>query len=84
MADPILIDPWGSTLIEDYERLIKEFGLSTISSTQFPSPNRLMRRNIAFAGQDLGIIAECIKKKKKPPGAGGGCRFCELKKISGV
>ncbi len=65
MVDPILIDPWGSTLIEDYERLIKEFGLSTISSTQFPSPNRLMRRNIAFAGQDLDIIAECIKKKKK-------------------
>ncbi len=65
MVDPILIDPWGSVLIEDYEKLIKEFGLSTFSPLQLPSPNRLMRRNIVFAAQDLEMIAQCIKKRKK-------------------
>ncbi|MBI1973094.1 tryptophan--tRNA ligase [Candidatus Woesearchaeota archaeon] len=60
----VLVDPWGSMLIEDYERLLKEFGLEPFSQSLFPQPNRIMRRGVVFAGQDLGIIADCIKKKK--------------------
>ncbi|MBS3143995.1 tryptophan--tRNA ligase [Candidatus Woesearchaeota archaeon] len=60
----VLVDPWGSTLIEDYERLLTEFGLEAFSQSLFPEPNRIMRRGVVFAGKDLGIIAECIKKKK--------------------
>ncbi|MFH1545191.1 MAG: tryptophan--tRNA ligase [archaeon] len=61
------IDPWGSMLVEDYSRLIKEFGLEEFNEemlAQFPKPNRLMRRKIVFAGQGLKEIAECINKKK--------------------
>ena len=60
----VLIDPWGSSLVEDYERLLTEFGLDTFAPDKLPQPNRLMRRNIAFASQDIDIIAECIAKKK--------------------
>lgn len=60
----ILLDPWGSSLISDYERLINEFGLSPFSPSQLPSPNRLMRRRIAFAAQDINVIASCIREKK--------------------
>ncbi len=60
----VLVDPWGSSLIEDYERLITEFGLELFSQSLFPEPNRIMRRGVVFAGKDLGIISECIKKKK--------------------
>lgn len=60
----VLLDPWGSSLIEDYQRLITEFGLDTFTPDKLPNPNRLMRRTLDFASQDIGIIAECIKKKK--------------------
>jgi len=60
----VLIDPWGSSLIEDYEKLLKDFGLDSFNSDKLPKPNRLMRRNINFASQDLDIIADCIKNKK--------------------
>lgn len=61
---PVLVDPWGSILIEDYERLIKEFGLDPFSHSSLPNPNRIMRRHIVFASQDLEIISKCIKEKK--------------------
>src|SRR3989344_714832 len=60
----VLIDPWGSSLIEDYEKLLKDFGLDSFNSDKLPKPNRLMRRNVNFASQDLDIIADCIKNKK--------------------
>lgn len=59
-----IIDPWGSCLIEDYENVIKEFGLEAFNLKLFPQPNRLMRRHVVFAGRDLEIISKCIKEKK--------------------
>ena len=60
-----IIDPWGSGLLEDYERIIKDFGLEVFDAKLFPKPNRLMRRGVVFAGRDLKIIADAIKQKKK-------------------
>lgn len=60
-----IIDPWGSELEEDYDKIVKSFGLDVFDSTIFPEPNRIMRRGTAFAGRDLQIIADCIKKKKQ-------------------
>ena len=60
-----IIDPWGSGLLEDYGILIKDFGLEVFDSKLFSKPNRLMRRNVVFAGRDLKIISEAIKQKKK-------------------
>jgi len=58
------IDPWGSVLVEDYERIIEQFGLEHFDQKIFPDPNRLMRRGIVFAGRDLQRIATCIEEKK--------------------
>ena len=60
----VLVDPWGSNLIENYERLIKEFGLQVFNPNPLPDPNRLMRRRIVFGAQDMKPIETCIKKKK--------------------
>lgn len=59
-----IIDPYGSVLIKDYERIIKDFGLHHFNLEEFPEPNRLMRRGVVFAGRDLKIIADCIHNKK--------------------
>ena len=59
-----IIDPWGSELENDYEKIVKSFGLEVFDSSMYPNPNRIMRRGTVFAGRDLKIIAECIKKKK--------------------
>lgn len=60
-----IIDPWGSELLEDYEKIVKDFGLEVFDSKLFPEPNRIMRRNVVFAGRDLKIISDCIKNKKR-------------------
>ena len=60
-----IIDPWGSGLLEDYEKIVKDFGLEVFDAKLFPKPNRIMRRGTVFAGRDLKIISDCIKKKKK-------------------
>ena len=53
-----IIDPWGSELVEDYEKIIKDFGLEIFDTKDFPEPNRLMRRGVEFAGRDLKIISD--------------------------
>lgn len=58
------IDPWGSELIKDYEKVMKDFGLEYFDPKLFPNPNRIMRRNVVFAGRDLKQIANAIKNKK--------------------
>jgi len=60
-----IIDPWGSGLLEDYEKIIRDFGLEIFDKKLFSKPNRLMRRNVVFAGRGLSQISEAIKKKKK-------------------
>lgn len=60
-----IIDPYGSGLPEDYERLVKDFGLERFNIELFPSPNYLMRRGLVFAGRELKIISNAIIQKKK-------------------
>ena len=59
------IDPYGSGLIKDYAKIIKDFGLDPFDPSLFPNPNRLMRRGVVFAGRDLKVIADAIHSKKK-------------------
>lgn len=59
-----IIDPWGSELMEDYERIVEQFGLQVFDTAKFKKPNKLMRRGVVFAGRDLQVIANCIKNKK--------------------
>lgn len=64
MAEKI-IDPWGSVLVEDYEKIVADFGLEIFDSKLFPKPNRIMRRGVVFAGRDLKQIAKSIKSNKR-------------------
>ena len=64
-SQKIMVDPWGNSLIEDYSRLIREFGMQEFDLSIMPNPNAQMRRGVIFGGQDLKIIAEAIKTKKK-------------------
>ena len=59
-----IIDPWGAGLVEDYAKLISDFGLEKFDCAAFPEPNRIMRRGVVFAGRDLKIIARCIRDNK--------------------
>ena len=59
-----IIDPWGSTLIKNYEKTVQDFGLEAFNPKLFPDANRIMRRHVVFASRDQGIIGHAIKKKK--------------------
>jgi len=62
------IDPWGSVLIENYQKIIESYGMEPFNEKilkKFPKPNRLMRRFVVFGHQDLDRIADAIKNKKK-------------------
>jgi tryptophanyl-tRNA synthetase len=61
----IQVDPWGKTLVEDYSRLIRDFGMQPFDIEQMKNPSVQMRRGTIFGGQDLNIIAKAIKNKKK-------------------
>ncbi|MEK6835354.1 MAG: tryptophan--tRNA ligase [Nanoarchaeota archaeon] len=60
------VTPWEVKGNIDYERLIKEFGLSPISSLprQFQE-NFLFRRGIIYGHRDFDKVIEAVKNKKK-------------------
>lgn len=51
----IKLDPWGHYVIEDYGRLINEFGLEPIDKIEplLPIKHRFVERRIIFAHRDL-------------------------------
>lgn len=62
------IDPWGAVLIEDYQKVLENYGMEPFDEKmlkKFPNPNRLMRRFVVFGHQDLDRIADAIKHKKE-------------------
>ncbi|MBI2545666.1 tryptophan--tRNA ligase [Candidatus Woesearchaeota archaeon] len=59
-----IIDPWGSQLPEEYNKLITDFHLEQFDAKLFPAPNRLMRRGIVFSGIGQSIIADAIRHRK--------------------
>ncbi|NIO45079.1 MAG: tryptophan--tRNA ligase [Candidatus Aenigmarchaeota archaeon] len=63
----VTIDPWGSFLVKDYEKLIGNYGLEAFTDSlikKLPNPNKLMRRKIIFAHTDLIKVVNAIKNKK--------------------
>ncbi len=65
MKDGIL-DPWGSAQIEDYTRLLSQFGMQPFSEIlgKVPQPHRLMRRNVIFGHRDYERIVNAMLKKE--------------------
>ena len=62
MAGDIRIDPWSSSQSTDYQRIIDQFGLTTLDSSELPSPSMLHRRNIVFAHRDIDVILRAKSK----------------------
>ena len=54
----VVIDPWGSAQSTDYDRIIDQFGLSSMTNVSVPQPSRLHRRGIIFAHRDLDGVLE--------------------------
>ena len=64
----ITIDPWGSFLVKDYEKLIGQYGLEPFSDAllaKIPKPNKAMRRKVVFAHTDLKRVVDAINQKKE-------------------
>jgi tryptophanyl-tRNA synthetase len=63
----ILLDPWGAVLVEDYVKVMEEFGLEPLTNgmlADLPNPNKIMRRKVVFCHRDLSTIANAIKRGK--------------------
>ncbi|MEL0266649.1 MAG: hypothetical protein VW945_04095, partial [Candidatus Poseidoniales archaeon] len=56
--DDLVIDPWGSAQSTDYDRIIDQFGLTSMDHIDLPSPSKLHRRGIVFAHRDVDHILE--------------------------
>ena len=59
-----IIDPYGSELVEDYVKIIEDFGLDSFNLNDYPEPNRLMRRGVVFAERDMKSVLKAMKEKK--------------------
>jgi len=61
------LDPWGSDLISDYEKLFTEFGLKYVDESllkRIKNKNRLFRRGIVMAHRDFDKFLDASEKKE--------------------
>jgi tryptophanyl-tRNA synthetase len=61
------IDPWSSTIYQDYSRLRDEFGIEEFSEdlyNEIPHPHKLLRRGIIIGHRGFSKIKEAIQNKK--------------------
>ena len=60
------VDPWASSSVEDYEKLMRDFGIQPMGDYKGGySDLRYIRRGVIFGQRDLGRIDEAIQKKKR-------------------
>lgn len=62
-----VLDPFGATIIEDYDKLCAEFGIHPFEPllNQVPNPSMYMRRTIVFGHRDLNRVLEAMKNREK-------------------
>jgi tryptophanyl-tRNA synthetase len=60
------LDPWGTTTVKDYGRLLSEFGIEPIGSllSRFKKPSPHLSRGIDFGHRDLGRIADAVDNNR--------------------
>ena len=56
--DDLVIDPWGSAQSTDYDRIIEQFGLTSMTGVSLSNPSKLHRRGIVFAHRDIDQVVE--------------------------
>ena len=54
------IDPWSSEQSTDYDRIVRQFGLSSVDPNSLPNPGMLHRRGIVFGHRDLDVVVDCM------------------------
>jgi len=61
-----VIDPFGTTIIEDYERLYQEFGIQPFKPllSQMPDPSAAMRRGVIFGHRDFERVLNTMKNRE--------------------
>ena len=59
-----IIDPYGSELVEDYTKIIKDFGLDSFNLNDYPDPNRLMKRGVVFSSRGMDLVLKAMREKK--------------------
>ncbi|HID27219.1 MAG TPA: tryptophan--tRNA ligase [Methanosarcinales archaeon] len=64
MTKKITINPWGSSVIEDYSKLFEDFGIEKFEFKDLPKAHRFHRRKIIFGHRGYDLILSAIKNKK--------------------
>ena len=59
-----MLDPWGITVVEDYDHLYEEFGIQKFKPllTAIPNPSMYMRRGVIFGHRDFNRVLETMKQ----------------------
>ncbi|KON30275.1 hypothetical protein AC477_05070 [miscellaneous Crenarchaeota group-1 archaeon SG8-32-1] len=59
-----VLDPWGTTVVEDYNHLYEEFGIQKFDSllTRILEPSMYMRRGVIFGHRDFDRVLETMKQ----------------------
>lgn len=62
-----VLDPFGTSVIADYERLYKEFGIEPFKPflSKVPSPSLYMRRGVVFGHRDFERILNAMKRHEE-------------------
>ncbi len=63
----VKLDPWGESLVSDYEKLFKVFGIRPFKEVigRIKSPHKLMRRGVIFGHRDFDKVLEGFEKGEK-------------------
>jgi len=61
------LDPFGTTVIEDYERLYQEFGIQPFKPLlpEIPDPSAAMRRSVIFGHRDFERVLYAMKNHEE-------------------
>jgi len=59
-----VLDPWGTTVVEDYNHLLEEFGIQKFDALlpEIPEPSMYMRRGVVFGHRDFERILAAMKE----------------------
>jgi tryptophanyl-tRNA synthetase len=62
-ADDVVLDPWGSAAVGDYEELFTQFGIEEFDEIlpDVPNPHYLMRRGVIFGHRDHRRVVEALR-----------------------
>ncbi|MBI2547403.1 MAG: tryptophan--tRNA ligase [Candidatus Aenigmarchaeota archaeon] len=67
MADDNIIDPFGSSVVKNYDEVVKQFGLKPVDNSildRIKNPNRFLRRGIDFGHIDFDKFLDAYEEKK--------------------